>query len=77
MKFTFRKHLTNEIDDDEIFKFLIKFEKKIRNVFEIFNEKQIAKRVIQHLRQKISIIDYVVKFQKKSILFRQQKVFFF
>ena len=46
MKFTFRKYLKNEIDDDEIFKFLVKFEKKIRNVFEIFNEKQIAKRVI-------------------------------
>ena len=46
MKFTFRKYFKNEIDDDEIFKFLVKFEKKIRNVFEIFNEKQIAKRVI-------------------------------
>ena len=46
MKFTFRKYLKNEIDDDEIFKFLIKFKKKIRNVFKIFNEKQIAKRVI-------------------------------
>ena len=40
----------NEIDDDEIFEFLIKFEKKIDNIFEIFNEKQIAKRIIQHLR---------------------------
>ena len=65
MKFTFRKYFTNEIDDDEMFEFLIKFEKKIRNVFKISNEKQIAKRVIQYLRQKISIIDYVVKFQKK------------
>ena len=46
MKFTFRKYFTNEIDDDEIFEFLIKFKKEIRNVFEIFNEKQIAKRVI-------------------------------
>ena len=49
MKFTFRKYFTNKIDNDKIFEFLIKFEKKIRNVFEIFNEKQIAKRVIQHL----------------------------
>ena len=31
----------------------------------IFNEKQIAKRVIQYLREKISIIDYIIKFQKK------------
>ena len=65
MKFTFRKYFTNEIDDDEMFEFLVKFEKKIRNVFEIFNEKQIAKRVILHLRQKISIIDYIIKFKKK------------
>ena len=65
MKFTFRKYYKNEIDDDEIFEFLIKFEKKIRKIFEIFNEKQIAKRIIQHLRQKISTIDYIIKFQKK------------
>ena len=65
MKFTFRKYFTNEINDNKIFEFLIKFKKKIRNIFEIFNEKQIAKRVIQHLRQKISTIDYIVKFQKK------------
>ena len=43
MKFIFRKYFTNEIDDDEIFEFLIKFKKEIRNVFEIFNKKQIAK----------------------------------
>ena len=65
MKFTFREYFTNEIDDEKIFEFLVKFEKKIRKVFEIFNEKQIAKRVIQHLRQKISTIDYIVKFRKK------------
>ena len=49
MKFTFRKYFTNKIDDDEIFNFLIKFEKNNNNVFEIFNEKQIVKRIIQHL----------------------------
>ena len=65
MKFTFREYFTNEIDDEKIFEFLIKFEKKIRKIRKIFNEKQIAKRVIQHLRQKISTIDYIVKFQKK------------
>ena len=65
MKFTFRKYFTNEIDDDKIFEFLIKIEQKIRNIFEIFNEKQIVKRIIQYLRQKISTIDYIVKFQKK------------
>ena len=43
MKFTFRKYFTNEIDDNKIFEFLIKFKIKIRNVFEIFNKKQIAK----------------------------------
>ena len=65
MKFTFREYFANEIDDDEIFDFLIKIEKKIRKIFEIFNEKQIVKRIIQHLRQKISTIDYIIKFKKK------------
>ena len=46
MKFTFRKYFTNEINNDEIFEFLVKFEKEIRNVFEISNEKQIAKKII-------------------------------
>ena len=71
MKFTFRKYFTNEIDDDKIFEFLIKIEQKIRNIFEIFNEKQIVKRIIQYLRQKISTINYVIKFQKKLILFNE------
>ena len=46
MKFTFREYFTNEINDKKIFEFLIKFEKKIRKIFEISNKKQIAKRVI-------------------------------
>ena len=46
MKFTFRKYFKHEINDDEIVEFLIKFEKRIRNIFEIFNEKQIAKQII-------------------------------
>ena len=46
MKFTFRKYFINKIDNNKIFEFLIKFEKKIRNVFKNFNEKQIVKRII-------------------------------
>jgi hypothetical protein len=33
-------------------------------IFEVFNEKQIAKRVIQHTVQKNSASNYVIKFQK-------------
>ena len=46
MKFSFREYLVNEIDNEKIFEFLIKFKKKVRKIFEIFNEKQIAKRII-------------------------------
>ena len=39
--------------------------KKIRRIFDIFNEKQTVERNIQHLTQRISAIDYVAKFQKQ------------
>ena len=42
--------------------------KKIRRIFEVFNEKQIAERVIQHLIQKMSINDYAVRFQEHTNL---------
>jgi len=40
------------------------FKRELRRIFETFNEKQIAKRVIQHLTQRISATNYAVKFQK-------------
>ena len=40
------------------------FEKKFKKIFDVFNEKQTTKRIIQYIIQKTSIFDYVVKFQK-------------
>ena len=40
------------------------FKTKFKIFFDIFNEKQTTKRIIQHIIQKTSISDYVVKFQK-------------
>ena len=46
LKLNLRKHLKNEEDSKEIFINFDVFKKELRRVFEIFNEKQIAKRVI-------------------------------
>ena len=46
LKSNLRKHLENEKDLREIFINFDVFKKELRRVFEIFNEKQIAKRVI-------------------------------
>ncbi len=40
------------------------FKKELRRIFEIFNKKQIAKKVIQYLTQQIFAANYVAKFQK-------------
>ena len=40
------------------------FEKKFKIFFDVFNEKQTTKRIIQHIIQKTSASDYIVKFQK-------------
>ena len=40
------------------------FEKKFKKIFDISNEKQTAKRIIQHIIQKSSASNYAVKFQK-------------
>ena len=40
------------------------FEKKLKKIFDISNKKQTAKRIIQHIIQKLSISNYIVKFQK-------------
>ena len=65
MRFKLIQHLNdddeNENDTFDDFDF---FEKKIKKNFDIFNEKQTAKQIIQHVKQRISILDYSVKFQK-------------
>ena len=48
----------------DFFDFFDFFEKKLKKIFDVFNEKQTTKRIIQRLMQKISTSNYVVKFQK-------------
>ena len=49
LKSNLRKKLDNNENDKEIFTQFSEFKKEIRRIFEVFNEKQIAERVIQHL----------------------------
>ena len=60
----FRKKFNDDEDDKEIFTQFSEFKKKIRQIFEVFNEKQTAERIIQHLIQKTSVNDYVARFQE-------------
>ena len=48
-----------------IFKRYLKFKQEIRQIFEIVNEKFIIERIVQHLIQRISTIEYAIKFQKQ------------
>ena len=48
--------------------FFFEFETKFRRIFDVFNEKQTTKRVIQHLAQRISASNYAAKFQKYAHL---------
>ena len=65
LKSNLRKYLDDEENEDDIFSNFDNFKKKIRRIFDIFNEKQTVERNIQHLTQRISAIDYVVRFQKQ------------
>ena len=65
LKSKFKKYLDNEENKNEIFKRYLKFKQEIRQIFEIVNEKFIAKRIVQHLTQRISTIEYAIKFQKQ------------
>ena len=40
------------------------FEKKFKKIFDVFNEKQMTKRIIQYIIQKTLIFHHIVKFQK-------------
>ena len=68
LKFSFRKKLDDDENDKKIFTQFSKFKKEIRRIFEIFNEKQIAERIIQHLIQKTSANNYAAQFQKHANL---------
>ena len=64
MKFKLRKYLNDQKDLNKIFVNVKRFKLLFRQIFEIFNEKQTTKRVIQHLQQKIFATNYATKFQK-------------
>jgi len=64
LKLNLKKYFNNNSDFSEIFINFSIFKKELKQVFEIFNKKKIAKQIIQYLQQKISVADYTVKFQK-------------
>ena len=64
MKSYFKKHFDDNENSKKMFSNFDKFKNELRKIFDIFNEKQTAKRMIQHLVQKTSTSNYVVKFQK-------------
>ena len=64
-KFRLRQYLDDDENIDDIFSNYDNFKKEIRRIFDIFNEKQTIERNIQHLTQRTSTIDYVVRFQKQ------------
>ena len=53
-----KQFLYNNKDIDKIFNIFNKFKIFIRKVFNITNEAIIFTKMIQHLSQKISIVDY-------------------
>ena len=64
IQFKFKKYLNKNENIIVMFFNFDVFEKKFKNFFDVFNEKQTTKRIIQHIIQKTSISDYIVKFQK-------------
>ena len=65
MQFKLVEYLNNsKKNENDMFDNYEFFEKKLKKIFDISNEKQTAKRIIQRIVQKSSASDYVVRFQK-------------
>ena len=65
----FKSKIRSYLDDEEnindkIFTRFNNFKVTIRRIFEVFNEEQFVKRIIQHLKQHEFAFDYVARFQK-------------
>ncbi len=71
-----KKDLNNDKNIKIKFSFFIKFEKKLHRIFEIFNEKQIAKQIIQQLISKTSTSNYVTRFLKYANFIKRDDVAF-
>ena len=56
--------LHQNIDTEGIFNSWDNYVKAIRNIYGLSNEKQVAIRVIQHLKQKTSTSQYTAKFRE-------------
>ena len=62
IQFKFKKYLNENKNVIVMFFNFDVFEKKFKKIFDVFNENQTTKKIIQHIIQKTSIFDYVVKF---------------
>jgi len=69
LKPNLRKYLKNHDENPRaMFTNFDNFKRELRRIFETSNEKQIAKRVIQHLTQRTSAAEYAARFQKYANL---------
>ena len=64
MKSYFKKHFDDDENSKKMFSNFDKFKNELQKIFDIFNKKQTAKCMIQHLIQKTLALNYVIKFQK-------------
>ena len=65
MQFKLIEHLNDDNENEnDMFDNYEFFKKKFTKIFDISNEKQTAEQIIQHIIQKLSASNYVVKFQK-------------
>ena len=74
LKLNLCKKFNDNENNKEIFTQFSRFKKEIRRIFEIFNEKQTAERIIQHLIQKTSVNDYIARFQEHTNLIKWNEV---
>ena len=58
---TIKKYLNEDSKIVALFASFFRFEKKLRRIFDVFNEEQTTERDIQHLTQKTSASDYAAR----------------
>lgn len=63
MQFKLIQHLNDDDNDEnDMFDDFEFFEKELRRIFDISKEEKTAERIIQHIIQKTSASNYVIKF---------------
>ena len=73
LKFILKIYLKNHIQNEKICINFTIFKNKIRKFFDVFNEKQTIKKIIQYLIQYISTTNYVIQFRKKKKFYRLKR----